>query len=298
MGEYKRKMPIAGNNGNAASNSVNWAAQSLNFGSGSANKTSNNTALWENTTPEAFQKNGYAPEYAVGQFAWSTAQQANGAGENNLVSVAGWNLRRAFEGPVISFAVGTSSANAANGESVLVSNGSLNAYGIVTTNSSGNMTSVALGNSGGRFVNSSILAYSFTREKHLLTITVTANGGAVGNVYSNSDYVIASNGLVNSLAAVIVTNSSGNLVSVTPNTQPLGLGLWANNVANNTVVLTIYAANGATSNGTGATLTANLITSTGGAVTATLGGRSGRVQYEAICAMGSILQANCPNLPC
>ena len=59
------------------------------------------------------------------------------------------------------------------------------------------------------------------------------------------------------------------------------VGLFTNVAANAALTVTVLAANGAASNGSGAVLYANVAASTGGTLTVTaLGGRSGRVTYE------------------
>src|SRR5271170_188144 len=78
---------------------------------------------------------------------------------------------------------------------------------------------------------------SYSNQAYLLTPTFVGNPG-MG--YNNTDFIIASNGSVNANLAV-TTNAAGNIASLafTSNTQ----GVWQAGVANNTVVLTVYAAN-------------------------------------------------------
>lgn len=291
-----------GNTATQASNTPKWGQMLITAGSGKSNRSSNNTAMFQNSSPENFAKSGHNPFQSSGVFAASAAQLANTSGESRKIRAAGWQLREAGEGPIVSISVTGSSGNTANGEVILFTNGGaglVNAYGVITTNSSGNMVSVVIGpaasfsNSiqGGRFTNSSVIATSFVREKHLLTISVTAAGSSG---YTNGDIVQAGNGFSNGYGT-ITTNGSGNLASVAVGTNSSGLGLWPNNVANNVVTFSVPSpANGSA---TGGTFTANLITSAGGTVSVTLGGRAGRVQYECLVGMGSLTAANNTILP-
>jgi hypothetical protein len=96
------------------------------------------------------------------------------------------------------------------------------------------------------------------------TAVVNAPGGAPGNIYSNTDYaVISATGAVSANVSV-KTNATGNLASASITTPGFG---FPNTSVTTT---TFYAANGAASNGTG------------GSLTITIGGRSGRVQTEVL----------------
>jgi len=270
-----------------ASNSVQWAARTIQAGSGPANISSNNTALYENTTPEAFN----STNMAIGQFAFTGAEFANGGAEDAKVPAPGWNLRRAWEGPVTSITVANGYFQ--NGETLTVSNGSVNASASLTTNATGNLVSASV-ITGGRFVNSSVLAFSFDRQLHLSKLTATGGSAA----YSNTDYIIAANGINNANVAV-TTNATGYITNTTLATTLAAatqLGLWSNTFANTNVSLTIYAANGSASNGAGATLVANLSPSTGGAASAVLGGRAGRVKYETLVFVHNITSGNTSSL--
>ena len=263
-------------NSAAASNSVSFGAQVVFAGAGAANKTSNNTALYGNVTSDSF-----IPSQVVGQWPVTVTEMANTSSERKNVTAAGWVLRNAYEGPIVSVTA-TVGANVANGESVTVSNGSVNATLSLVTNATANISSATVVQ-GGLFVNTGVQVFTFNRERHVSTLTAT--GGSITG-YGNTDVITMANGLINGVASVL-TNSTGGFV--TANLTISNPGLFSNAAANNTVVVTILAANGAASNGTGATITANLISSTGGTVSApVLGGRAGRVFYETLVAMGSM----------
>lgn len=127
------------NKNDAASNSVNWLASSLSVASGNANNASNNTSLFNNTTPSAFLGIGKA---AVGQFGVSVSEAANTSGEGKKVAHAGWNLRTNFTGPLTSLTVTAGGTGYNNTDVVTVSGGVVNATASLTTNSTGGIVSV------------------------------------------------------------------------------------------------------------------------------------------------------------
>lgn len=244
------------------------------FGNTSGTRASADVNLFGNTTSGAFV-NGIA----TGVFGVDTTEisVSNAAG----IAHAGWNFRVAGTGPVVSFTITDAGDDLANGETITVSNGTSNAIGTVTTNATSNMVSVAVTSGGAGFTTASDAVIAFNRQQHLTAITVT--GSTSG--YDNTDIIVASNGISNGIAT-ISTNSTGGFTN--SEITITNVGLFGNTAANGSVVLAILAANGAASDGTGATLVANLVASTSGDVSITLGGRAGRVSYETLVAMGSL----------
>lgn len=252
---------------------------------GGANAHAGNTAgsranvdvqMFNNASPNAFMTN-----MAVGVFGVSATEQANNkTNAKEHGAHAGWNLRRAGTGPVVSFTVTAAGSNFANGETITVSNGGTNAVGTIVTNATSNMTSVSVTSEGAGWTNSAIAVIGFNRQKHLSTVSYS--GTATG--YSNTDYIVVSNATVNATASITTNASGGTLTFAVTNA-----GLFSNTIANTQLVVTAYAANGQSGgSGSGATFSANVIGSTGGTVTVTLGGRAGRVSYETVVAMGSL----------
>lgn len=240
-------------------------------------RAATDVAMFSNVTTGAFLTGT-----AVGVFGVSATEQANNkTNAKEHGAHAGWNLRRAGTGPVVSFTITGAGSDLANGETIRVSNGSTNAVGTVTTNATSNMVSVAVTTGGVGFTNTAMAVVAFDRQKHLSAITVT--GSTSG--YSNTDVIVASNGTSNG-AATISTNATGGFVN--GGITITNIGLFGNTAANGTVVLAVLAANGSASPGTGATLVANLVASSTGNVSITLGGRAGRVHYETLVAMGSL----------
>lgn len=212
-----------------------------------------------------------------------------GGANTNKYHQSGWTKIQRGTGPVLGFSVVTAGSNVyANGETVGVSNGSVNAVGVIVTNAAGNITSVGVRN-GGSFQspNVALTVLAYNQEKHLVNIVV----GGTPTGYSNTDVIVASNGTINA-SATVSTNATGGFVS--GNVTITNPGLWGNTAANNTVVFTVLAANGAASAGSGATFTANIgFTGTGANVVVTqIGGKAGRVNKECLVAMGSMTTAN------
>ena len=80
-------MPQWGNT-DASSNAVKWAAQTLGLGSGPTNEAANNTALYGNTTANAFK-----PNITLGLFGVDSAEVSATPGAH-----AGWVLKRTGSG--------------------------------------------------------------------------------------------------------------------------------------------------------------------------------------------------------
>ena len=271
-------MNLWGSNSVSTNSAPQFAASSLQLGSGRTAQAANLTSLVNNTSPGAFTP---WPKEAIGLFSVDQLDIANTNSEGPKAKTAGWSIRRAFEGPVVSVAgVSGNGTNFANGETVLLSNGTSNSIVTISTNSTGGIVGGSVANGGGLFANSSLVVLTFSRELHVNTISVTS-----GSNYLNTDYIVCSNGTVNAIAS-LTTNATGGFTNASiVISNP---GFFANTIANNQVVVSVKAANGAVSNGSGASLSANLNSSTSGSLTLILGGRSGRVTYEPIVALGSL----------
>jgi hypothetical protein len=273
-----------------------------NFGNTSPGSRANvDVSMFDNVTPGAF-----VAGQAVGVFGVSATEMSNNAVNNSPENPAhaGWNIRIAGTGPILSVAVNANGSNFSNGETITISNGSSNATLTVVTSTGannfanasfagGNMASISIGGGqGGLFTNTAILATTFNRERHVVQVLAVNAAAAVVN-YSNTDYiVITGNSTVAALRnarAVFTTNSTGGFTNNT--IQLTDPGLFPIALANNSLQLTIYNANGvANGSGTGVTsLLAQTAPSTGGSLqTFVLGGRAGRVTYETIIASGSV----------
>lgn len=275
-------MTIAGGT-DLANNQPKWVAFSLEAGSGKANEAANLTALYANST-----HNSFISHQTVGIFGVNPAKQANTTGEGKKVTSPGWNLRRAGQGGLISVAV-ANGALFTNGDSATITGGTTTATVLLTTNATGNLVGATVNSfSAGLFSNTGEASITFAREKHLTTLSVTGTTAA----FDNTDVIQIGNGTVNA-TATISTNATGGLVNggITIATS----GRWVTAKANTDVQITALAANGAASNGTGATFAAVILPSTGGAITVgsvVLGGRAGRVHYECLVENSSLISNN------
>jgi len=278
-----------GKDSNSAANSVSWAAESLSQGSGKVAIAANNTTLYNNTTAGAWVDANVAFRQAVGQFGANPVEMAITTGEGPKVRSAGWQLRRAGMGPITG-ATGANGSGFANGETVLVSGGMVNATLVITANATNNLASVAVSGNGGAFTNASSLTFTFQREQHIANVRVTSGTG-----YNNTDYIVVSNGTVNALAT-FVTNAAGTFGN--SDITLTNLGIFAAAKTTGQLVINVYAANGAASNGTGGSFTGTFGNSTGGVISLVkFGGRANRVTYECLVAMSSTSNGNVAFLP-
>jgi hypothetical protein len=231
--------------------------------------------IFSNNTPNAIVDKQVAGLFGVDQ------TEATVAGKG---VTPGWNIVRTGTGPITAMTA-TGGTGFKTGDTITVSNGSANATATLTANATGNLVSVGIPSNGlgSGYVNASIVATGFNREKHVTLITVT--GTATG--YSNTDVITVANAIVNA-SATVSTNATGGTLTFTVTNS----GTIANTTANNQLVVTIANSTGGASGGSGATFGANAVASTGGTLAGiTVGGRSGRVQYENIAVVRSMANA-------
>jgi len=247
------------------------------------NSNASGNVLYGNTTVGSFQNNA-----AIGVFG---ADQNTVASNTSLDLMSGWVLATHLTGGISSIAVNNTGLTFANGETILFSGGTQNTTASITTNSIGRMVSIGLnyGNGpGAGWSNNTGVTATFQRQKHLNNLTISVGGTG----YNNTDTIKVSNAIINGTATV-TTNSIGGLATTTLT----NVGLFANNEANTDVVITVLAANGAASNGSTATIVANLTTSSTGNVTVSLGGNANRVRYETLAAMHGLVPDGSTTLP-
>lgn len=231
---------------------------------------------YQNTTPDAFTAGIVEGVYMVSR-PEIALREANGI--NNGVS-PGWNLLKYGEGGVNTSVINSAAtATFANNESLVISNGSINAVLNAVTNSTGGVTSFVV-STPGLFTNTAVGVANFLRQEHLNNITVTSNATAIG--FANGDVIKVSNGILNATATV-TTNATGG-ISSTAVTNP---GLFGNTQANNTLVFSVSNSTGGATTGNVAStgLAGNLVTSsnTGKVLLSfTLGGHAGRVRNETL----------------
>lgn len=239
-----------------------------------SNATGN--VMYGNVTPGAFN------HYRNGEIGLFGVDQTEARLKGRSVT-QGWVLVKTGLGPVATFTA-TGGSNIANGETVTLSNGAANGILTLTSNATGNIASATITNGGVFDVNTNIVV-GFNRQRRLANTGTFINYTGTATGYSNSDYVVVSNAIVNATANV-TTNSTGGSLTFTVN----NIGLFSNTQTNTAVVIRVANSTGGNSAGTGATFTsANLIASTGGSITInTLGGRAGRISYETLAVVRSM----------
>lgn len=257
------------------------------FGNTSAGARANvDVLMYANDTPSAFV-NGMA----VGVFGVTRGQMQNNISNSSKdrPAHAGWVIRKAGTGPVVSAVAATPGNNFANGETITVSNAQVNAQLVITTNATGNLVTLTVNGGGYGFTNTSMLAISFDRELHVANIT----GTAATTAYNNADIITVSNatGMITNAVWHIATNTSGGIVNAgMVASNAINLGLFANSQTNAGLTFTVTNATGGSAAGNSSTggLASVLITSQGGTVTITLGGRAGRTMTETLIAAGTV----------
>jgi hypothetical protein len=268
-----------GNTDNA-SNSVLWGVTGFNLTPNSVNQT----AFYNNTTPNAYLNNGNPMLETVGQFGVSTAEMAVSVGPVNQVVIT--DAGTGYLGTVLSAIAGdgssanvTFSSSAGSLSGYTINNGG-SGYGYNSTITiyrpqvvfNGN-TAVTPNSSIGAFI-----ALPTANSRYNVGDKVTFEGNATSapiTLVDGRDYYIA------------FANTTGIKLSDSPGTANIN---FAKASGDNTT------AGGATLNGR--TATAKIVT--GGALhhgvahagwvvrKVGTGGRAGRVQYETLVAMGSI----------
>lgn len=225
---------------------------------------------------------------AVGVFGVDVTEQqvSNAYGMAN----PGWNVRRAGTGYVSQAVPATQAAQKfANGETIIVSNGVTNATLLAVTNTNGNIVSFTVYDAGGGWAQSADMAVTWNHD-----VQWVANVQVTGSttLFDNADYIVCSNGTVNCTANV-TTNLTGGVTNTTLASGITEAGLFANTVGISNVVINVYAANGAVSNGQGATFSVKLVNSAlTDTITLTAGGRAGRVSWETLVAMRTLGMAS------
>jgi len=261
--------------------------------------------LFGNTTTSIFTNNQVVGVYGVDKTEASVASTRSSSKKGGVAP--GWNIVRTGTGPVTAVSVTNVGAAFATGETITISNGSANGVLTITSNGfignstsnavAGNISSVAITSAGAGFDTNTHVVFGFNRELHLAGLTVA--GTATG--YSNTDtirvYGNATVAATTNATATFVTNSTGGFV--TANITITNIGLFANGFANTAAASTanvrivVLASNGSNSAGSGATITANVVTSTSGNVSiTTLGGRAGRLQYETLVVVRNMLNSD------
>lgn len=179
-----------------------------------------------NATTVTLSSNAYAIGSATGNTVNFSTYEQTVFGHSQH---AGWSEIRWGSGPVTTFNVNsTPTSGYANGETVIVSGGSANALGIITTNagaagSGANIASVAVAYPGAGFTNTSVTSLTYQHQLHVANVTATGtpSGYVVGDkVTVTATFSLAS--FTGVIASGILTTSSvtgtitiGNIITGT-----------------------------------------------------------------------------------
>ena len=179
-----------------------------------------------NATTVTLSSNAYAIGSATGNTVNFSTYEQTVFGHSQH---AGWSEIRWGSGPVTTFNVNsTPTSGYANGETVIVSGGSANALGIITTNagaagSGANIASVAVAYPGAGFTNTSVTSLTYQHQLHVANVTATGtpSGYVVGDkVTVTATLALAS--FTGVIASGILTTSSvtgtitiGNIITGT-----------------------------------------------------------------------------------
>ena len=179
-----------------------------------------------NATTVTLSSNAYAIGSATGNTVNFSTYEQTVFGHSQH---AGWSEVRWGSGPVTTFNVNsTPTSGYANGETVIVSGGSANALGVITTNagaagSGANIASVAVAYPGAGFTNTSVTSLTYQHQLHVANVTATGtpSGYVAGDkVTVTATFALASftgviaNGILTA-SSVTGTITIGNIITGT-----------------------------------------------------------------------------------
>ena len=188
------------------------------------------TVVSTNATVVILSSNAYATGSYVGNSVTFSSYEKSTFGRSLS---SGWELVKYGTGPVNAFTVNTTATSAyANGETIIISGGSANALGTVTTNGTSNVTSVAVTYGGYGFTNVGTTTTTYSRQLHLANVTAT--GTPSGYVIGDKVTVTCSFALASFTGAV-----TGNILTASSVTGTITVGnlITGTGVAANTQIL-------------------------------------------------------------
>lgn len=145
--------------------------------------TTNQAALFGNTTVGAFKNANVAMKEAVGVFGLSTTEAGNTVSGGTKAAHAGWNMRTAFTGPLTDVTVAAAGRLYSNNNtySIAAGTGGTNQTGNLVTNSTGNVVSYSVTTAGANFQSAAPTVTITTSTGDGASLTATA-GGRAGRV--------------------------------------------------------------------------------------------------------------------
>ena len=261
-----------------AANSVLWATAAVNLPA----NTTNQSALFGNTTVEAFNNNGVAMKKAVGQFGLDVTEinvSGNAAVQQYIITFAGSGYA-ANAAVTVANTTGGANTQAANSTATGGRVTAVTANVIISGYTSAPAVTVAAPGAQSFNANSAVtnatdaIAISTANSIFLagdkVTYTVAAGNTALTNLTSGTEYYIKTS---NSTAVTLTTVPNGDTIDLTKGVTETGHSLTGETA---TAVAELTEA-GYTK---GAAHTGWVLRTVG------TGGRAGRVQYETLVAMG------------
>lgn len=254
-----------------AANSVLWATSQVNLPA----NTTNQTALFGNTTPSGFNNNNVAMPKTVGQFGLDTTEI--GVSNASVVAYETTFAGSGYSANAVVTVTGNATANGLNTGgrvSVLVVLAG-NSYTTSPTVTVAAPTPVTFNANSAVTNDTDAIAISTANSIFLpndkVVYTVAAGNTALTNLVSGTQYVIKTS---NTTAVTLSATQGGDTINLTKGLSETGHSLTGETA---TAVATISG----TAGGGGAH--AGWVLRTVGQ-----GGRAGRVQYETLVAMGSL----------
>lgn len=257
-----------------AANSVLWATTQVNLPA----NTTNQTALFGNTTASAFLNNGVAMQKTVGQFGLDATEIAV-----SNASVVAYETTFAGSGYSANATVTVTGNATANG---LNTGGRLSILAVLAGNSYTTAPAVTVAAPTAQAFNANTAvtnatdaiaitsANSIFLANDKVTYTVAAGNTALTNLTSGSQYFIKTS---NTTAVTLSLTQGGDAIDLTKGLTETGHSLTGETA---TAVATISGV------ASGAAHTGWVLRTVG------QGGRAGRVQYETLVAMGGNLSTD------
>jgi hypothetical protein len=257
-----------------AANSVLWATRAVNL----TPNTTNQTALFGNTTASAFLNNGVAMQKTVGQFGLDATEIAV-----SNASVVAYETTFAGSGYSANATVTVGGNATANG---LNTGGRISVLAVLAGNTYTTPPAVTVAaptaqafNANSAVTNATdaiaiTTANSIFLANDKVTYTVAAGNTALTNLTSGSQYFIKTS---NTTAVTLSLTQGGNAIDLTKGLTETGHSLTGETA---TAVATISGVS------KGAAHTGWVLRTVG------QGGRAGRVQYETLVAMGGNLSTD------
>lgn len=192
-------------NTDSSANSVIWGVV---VGADLPANSTTRATFYQNSTVGAWSNGPTRVGVAAGQFGVSVTEAANTTGEGKKVAHAGWTIRKAFTGPVVSVAVTAGGTLYKNTDTIRISTGgtpglTVNASAVPVTNATGGLVSILITNGGSGYISTTLANSSLVFSNSTGGATITGSGAnavvSVGGRAGRVQYeTIAAFGMANS----------------------------------------------------------------------------------------------------